>query len=211
MNNELNNNEEIKNEESNNKESINGDMQSEFEIQSEKELKEQLTKIENELSDYKDKFIRKVAEFENFKRRKDLEIQNLFEYSSENFVKKLLSIIDDFERSLNHINDAKDVDSIKQGINFVYEKFIKLLNEQGVRKIDSVGKIFDVHYHEALMQTKVDGAEPHQIIDEVEKGYMYKDRVIRHSKVVVNEDVEIENSINNFDDVESNSGEKNKE
>ena len=101
---------------------------------------------------------------------------------------KLLPVIDDFERSLIHIKDAKDVDSIKDGIKLVYDKLMKMLEDQGVKSIDAVGKPFDVHYHEAIMQRKAEDVEPHTVIDEFEKGYMYKDRVIRHTKVAVSED-----------------------
>ena len=63
-----------------------------------------------------------------------------------------------------------------------------MLDEQGVKKIESIGKPFDVHFHEAIMQKKADGVEPHTVLDEVEKGYIYKDRVIRHTKVIVSAD-----------------------
>ena len=159
------------------------------------ELTEELAKanqkvaqLENEVSDYKDKLLRKAAEFENYKRRTENEQLNLLKYAAESFIVKLLPIVDDFERSLLHLDNAKDVDSIKQGIKLVYEKLIKILTDQGVTKMDSVGKPFDVHFHEALMQRKADGVKPHTVLDEVEKGYIYKDRVIRHAKVVVSED-----------------------
>ncbi|MCL5030489.1 MAG: nucleotide exchange factor GrpE [Bacteroidetes bacterium] len=160
-----------------------------------KELSDELAKanqkisqLENEVSDYKDKLLRKAAEFENYKRRTENEQLNLLKYAAESFIVKLLPIVDDFERSLLHLDNAKDVDSIKQGIKLVYDKLIKILTDQGVTKIDSVGKPFDVHFHEALMQRKAEGVKPHTVLDEVEKGYIYKDRVIRHAKVVVSED-----------------------
>jgi molecular chaperone GrpE len=98
-------------------------------------------------------------------------------------------VIDDFERSIQHLKSAKDVVPLKEGINLVYEKLMKILNEQGIHKIQAVGKPFDVHLHEAILQRKEDGVDPHTVLDEVEKGYMYKDKVIRHSKVIVSEDV----------------------
>ncbi len=160
-----------------------------------KELTEQLEKanqkigqFENEISEYKDKLLRKAAEFENYKRRTENEQLNLLKYAAESFIVKILPIVDDFERSLLHIDNAKDIDSIKQGIKLVYDKLIKILNDQGVTKIDSIGKPFDVHFHEALMQRKADGVEQHTVLDEIEKGYIYKDKVIRHAKVVVSED-----------------------
>lgn len=149
---------------------------------------QKISQLENEVSDYKDKLLRKAAEFENYKRRTENEQLNLLKYAAESFIVKLLPIVDDFERSLLHLDNAKDVDSIKQGIKLVYDKLIKILTDQGVTKMDSVGKPFDVHFHEALMQRKAEGVKPHTVLDEVEKGYLYKDRVIRHAKVVVSED-----------------------
>jgi molecular chaperone GrpE len=151
-------------------------------------LEEKLKSAEQELENYKDRLLRKAAEFENYKRRVENDQLNLLKYAAESLIIKLLPVIDDFERSLVHIKDAKDVDSIKDGIKLVYDKLMKMLEDQGVKPIDAIGKPFDVHYHEAIMQRKVENAEPHTIIDEFEKGYMYKDRVIRHTKVAVSED-----------------------
>jgi len=151
-------------------------------------LEEKLKSTEEELENYKDRLLRKAAEFENYKRRVENDQFNLLKYAAESLIIKLLPVIDDFERSLVHINDAKDADSIKEGIKLVYDKLMKMLEDQGVRPIDAVGKPFDVHYHEAIMQRKADNVEPHTVIEEYEKGYIYKDRVIRHTKVAVSED-----------------------
>lgn len=151
-------------------------------------LEEKVRSLETEVENYKDKFLRKAAEFENFKRRNENDQLNLIKYAAESFIIKLLPIVDDFERSLVHIKDAKDFESIKNGISLVYDKLMKVLIEQGVKPIQAIGKPFDVHYHEAIMQKKVDNVEPHTIVEEFEKGYIYKDRVIRHSKVAVSED-----------------------
>jgi molecular chaperone GrpE len=156
--------------------------------ESKENLEEKLRNTEKELESYKDRFLRKAAEFENYKRRTENDQLNLFKYAAESFIVKLLPVIDDFERSLLHIKDAKDIDSVKDGIKLVYEKLMKMLENQGVKPIDAVGKLFDVHYHEAIMQKKADDVEPHTVLEEIEKGYMYKDRVIRHTKVAVSED-----------------------
>ncbi len=157
-------------------------------------LEEKLRITEKELETYKDRLLRKAAEFENYKRRTENDQLNLFKYAGETFIAKLLPVIDDFERSLFHIKDAKDVDSIKDGIKLVYDKLMKMLDDQGVKPIESIGKPFDVHYHEAIMQKKADNVEPHTVIEEFEKGYIYKDRVIRHTKVAVSEDNQAEQS-----------------
>jgi molecular chaperone GrpE len=150
-----------------------------------------IRELEDEVSDLKDKLLRRAAEFENYKRRTENDQLNLLKYAAESFIIKLLPVIDDFERSMQHIDNSKDAESIKTGLKLIYDKLMKVLDEQGVKKIDSVGQPFDVNFHEALMQRKADGdVAPHTVLDEIEKGYMYKDRVIRHAKVVVSEDDE---------------------
>ena len=149
-----------------------------------------IEELEKEVADLRDKLLRRAAEFENYKRRNENDQLNLIKYAAETFIIKLLPIIDDFERSLQHIDKSKDIDSLKSGLRLIYEKLVKVLDEQGVKKMESVGQPFDVNYHEALMQRKADDVAPHTVLDEIEKGYMYKDRVIRHAKVVVSEDQE---------------------
>jgi molecular chaperone GrpE len=152
------------------------------------EEENKIAELEKEVAELKDRFLRKAAEFENYKRRNENDQLNLIKYAAESFIIKLLPVIDDFERSLEHIDTAKSNEGLKEGIKLVYDKLMKVLDDQGVKKIDSVGKPFDVHYHEALLQRKDDKVEPHTVLEEVEKGYLYKDRVIRHSKVIVSED-----------------------
>jgi molecular chaperone GrpE len=145
-----------------------------------------IIELENQVEELKDRFLRKAAEFENYKRRTENDQLNLIKYAAESFIIKLLPIIDDFERSLGHIDSANE--ALKEGIKLVYDKLMKVLDDQGVKKIDVVGKPFDVNFHEALLQRKDDKAKPHTVLEELEKGYMYKDRVIRHAKVIVSED-----------------------
>jgi molecular chaperone GrpE len=149
---------------------------------------EKIKQLENEVEELKDKILRKSAEFENYKRRTENDQLNLLTYAAESFISKLLPIIDDFERSMKHIDSTNDIDSVKEGMGLIYDKFVKLLDEQGVKKMESKGKSFDVNYHEAVMQQKADNFPPHTVIDELECGYMYKDKVIRHAKVIVSED-----------------------
>ena len=150
----------------------------------------QIEKLENEVADLRDKLLRRAAEFENYKRRTENDQLNLLKYAAETFIIKLLPVVDDFERSLQHIDNSSDVESIKKGLMLIYDKLMKVLDEQGVKEIESVGQPFDVDFHEALMQRKAEDVAPHTVLDEIEKGYMYKDRVIRHAKVVVSEEQE---------------------
>ncbi len=169
---------------------------------------ERIEELEKEVQEYKDRLLRKAAEFENYKRRTENDQFNLLKYGAESFIAKLLPAADDFERSLKHMENAKDVDSIKKGIKLVYDKFMKVLSEQGVTKIEAVGKPFDVDYHEAMMQRKEEGAAPHTVLDEIETGYMYKDKVIRHSKVIVSEDSEHEATDRGNENANTNSEDK---
>lgn len=151
-------------------------------------LEEKITQLEQEVVEFKDKLLRKAAEFENYKRRTENDQLNLLTFAAESFIQKLLPVIDDFERSLGHVDEAQDITAIKQGLKLIYDKLMKVLDEQGVKKIESVGNPFDVDYHEALMQRPDDSVEPHTVLDEMEKGYTYKDKVIRHAKVIVSEE-----------------------
>jgi len=151
-------------------------------------LEEKINALEQELNKYKELALRKAAEFENYKRRTENDQLNLLKYAAESLIIKLLPTVDDLERSLEHMTEETDVQKIKEGIQLVYNKFVKTLDEQGVKKMESVGKPFSVEFHEALMQRADDSVPPHTVIDELETGYIFKERVIRHAKVIVSED-----------------------
>jgi molecular chaperone GrpE len=170
---------------------------------------EKISELETQVKELQDKFLRKVAEFENYKRRSENDQFNLITYGAESFIVKLLPVVDDFERSLQHIDSANNSDSIKEGIKLVYDKLIKVLDEQGVKKMESVGKPFNVDYHDALMQRKDENAEPHTVLEEIEPGYIYREKVIRHAKVIVSEDLSESNT--QSDEPNSNDELNNKE
>lgn len=182
-------NKEEPNEEINAEREENNEVPIEFETSNPSEnLEDKFELLEQEINRYKELALRKAAEFENYKRRTENDQLNLLKYAAESVIVKLLPTIDDLERSLEHMTEETDVEKIKEGIQLVYNKFVKTLDDQGVKKIESVGKPFSVEFHEALMQRADDSVPPHTVIDELETGYMYKDRVIRHAKVIVSED-----------------------
>jgi len=149
---------------------------------------EKIAELESQVKEWQDKFLRKAAEFENYKRRTENDQFNLINYAAESFITKLLPVIDDFERSLQHIDDDNSIDAVKKGIKLVYEKLLKVLDEQGVKKMQVEGQPFNVGYHDALMQKKDDSVPSHTVLEEIEKGYLYKDKVLRHAKVIVSEE-----------------------
>lgn len=175
-------------------ENLNPEIEPVEENQDEKEItvnpdaEGKIISLEAEVNKYKELVLRKAAEFENYKRRTENDQLNLLKYAAESLIIKLLPTIDDLDRSLLHFNEETDVQKIKEGVQLIYNKFLKTLDEQGVKRINSIGQPFNVDFHEALMTRADDSVPPHTVIDELETGYIYKDRVIRHAKVIVSED-----------------------
>jgi len=154
----------------------------------ENELKtalERISLLEKQHSELKDMMLRKAAEFENYKRRVENDQLNIINYAGEPIIRNMLQIYDDLERSLAHIKDEKSFESTKKGLQIVFEKFGKILFDQGIKKIEAKGAQFDVNLHEALMQKPDKDFAPHTVLEVIEPGYYYKDRLIRHAKVIV--------------------------
>ncbi len=145
---------------------------------------EHLAAIEAELSDVKDQLLRRTAEMDNMRRRHDGErIQLIFE-ANKRLVTDLLSTLDDLERTLSFVK-PEEKNHLATGVELVYKNCQKVLESYGVKVIESVGKHFDVHFHDALMEEVREDLEPGTITTEVQKGYMLNETVIRHAKVIV--------------------------
>lgn len=145
---------------------------------------EKLNVVEEELKQLKDNYIRKVAEFENYKKRTLKEKTELILNGSEKTVIAILPILDDFERAISDKSD--DPKAIKEGIQLIFNKFNKILESIGVNKIETEGKDFDVDYHEAVaMLPTPDDDKKGKVIDCVQTGYTLNNKVIRHAKVAV--------------------------
>lgn len=135
-----------------------------------------------------DKYIRLSAEFDNYRKRTLKEKIDLTKYASEEVIKDLLPVIDDLDRALENINNAKDIDAIKQGMELISNKFNDFLNQKGLKEIEARFKDFDMDYHEAVAKTPSPNDElKGKIVDVVQKGYLLNDKVIRYSKVVIGE------------------------
>ncbi len=157
-------------------------------------LKEKLAQLEQERDMFKDQLYRKAADYENFRRQKEREAAAFLKFAEEGIIKKLLPTLDDLERVIKNADkflaDNPDAKIYVDGVKFVQQKLLKTLEECGVTRIESLGKKFDVAYHEALTQMPKSDVEPETIVDEFEPGYMLHDKVIRHAKVVVAKEVE---------------------
>ena len=152
----------------------------------EKKLKKEIEKLKKETSHLKDKYLRTVAEFDNYKKRSERDFVNLIENANKNLFLELLPIIDDFERSLNSNSQKQDYKVLKQGFDLIYKKLVTVLEKQGLEPIDAIDTPFDPELHEALMQMENKDKDSNIVLEDVTKGYRLKDKIIRHSKVVVN-------------------------
>jgi molecular chaperone GrpE len=156
-------------------------------------LLERISELEEKNRELNDRLLRRAAEFENYKKRTENDQLNILKYSGKDIILKVLSVYDDLQRSLGHIDDVENSKSLKDGLILVTEKFTKILEELGVKKIEAEGNEFDFNLHEALMQQPDNSVEPNTVLKEIEPGYMYKDLVIKHSKVVVSVAAEDDN------------------
>jgi len=157
----------------------------------ESEQVEQLSReeqLEKECAEYKDKYIRLAAEFDNFRRRTLKEKADLIKSGGESIILGMLPVIDDLDRAVNAISTAQDVDSVKEGIDLILNKFQSFLKQNGVQEIDADSQEFDIDKHEAITKIPAPSEElKGKVVDLVQKGYIMHDKVIRYAKVVIGE------------------------
>lgn len=147
--------------------------------------KSELETANETIASLKDQLLRKAAEFENFKRRTEQNQMSFAKYASENVILGLLPVVDDLSRSLKSGKEKLENDPFYKGVELIVNKFTKLLESQGVKPIESVGKEFNVEYHDVMMQVPRTDVAANTIIEEIETGYFLFDKVIRHAKVIV--------------------------
>jgi molecular chaperone GrpE len=148
-------------------------------------LSTKIAELEKQAAQLKDQLLRKAAEFDNYKRRTENDFTSLTKFAGENIIVQLLPVLDYFNRSLKSIKDKTENDSFTKGIELIYAKFLKALEAHGLKTMDVIGKEFNVDFHDALMQMPRADVPPHTVLEEVDKGYLLFDKVIRHAKVVV--------------------------
>ncbi|MDO4994678.1 MAG: nucleotide exchange factor GrpE [Bacteroidales bacterium] len=148
----------------------------------------QLAKAENEIAELKDKYLRQAAEFDNYRKRVIKEKADLIKTGGERMATAILPILDDFERAHETMDKMEDVAAVKEGVQLIIEKFLKLLKQEGLEKMDVVGQPFDTDYHEAIAMVPGQPDEMRgKVLDCVQTGYKLNDKVIRHAKVAVAE------------------------
>jgi len=145
-------------------------------------------KSKREHDELQEKYLRLYSDFENFRRRTAKEKIDLIDYASENVIKEILPVVDDFERALHSMNEKSEIKGVFAGLTLIFNKLNKILEDKGLSEIECIGKEFDPDIHEAL--TKIPAPKKKlvgKVVDQIQKGYSLKGKVIRHSKVVVGE------------------------
>ncbi len=146
---------------------------------------EKIEKLEEKLADLEDKRMRQLAEFENFRKRSEKEKSQMFEIGAKTVVEKMLPVIDNFERGLLGVPEEEKDAPFVQGVELVYKQLLTAFDELGVKPIEAVGAEFDPNLHNAVMMVDDDTLESGMVAEEMQKGYLYKESVVRHSMVKV--------------------------
>lgn len=139
-----------------------------------------------EVADLNNRLLRVQADYDNFRRRSREEKEAAAKYRAQGFIEELLPALDNFERALSVKPESEEAKSLAQGLNMVYNQLQEALKKEGVTAIETVGQSFDPHLHQAVMQVEEEGFESNQVVEELQKGYKLKDRVLRPSMVKVN-------------------------
>lgn len=161
------------------------------EIKEEKHLKkskdkDKILELENKIKELEDKNIRVTAEMINSNRRKDEEVNRLLKYKDEEIINDLLSVIDNFERALSIKSDDENIKNYQKGFSMIYESFKNTLLKYDVKEIECLGLEFDPSCHQAVLTDHLEDKKENEIIEVMQKGYTYKDKVIRPAMVKVN-------------------------
>lgn len=162
--------------------------ENEVPLTEEEKLAQELEKANEQIEEQKDKYLRLSAEFDNYRKRTMKEKAELILNGGEKSISSILPIVDDFERALKNMETATDVAAVKEGVELIYNKFMSVLGQNGVKVIETKEQPLDTDYHEAIAVIPAPNeALKGKILDCVQTGYILNDKVIRHAKVVVGE------------------------
>ena len=142
-------------------------------------------KYKEKIEELEDRVKRQMAEFDNFRKRTEKEKAQMFETGAKSVVEKILPVVDNFERGLQSLKEGEDNGAFADGMNMVYKQLMTELENIGVKPIEAVGQEFNPDYHNAVMQVESEEYESGIVAQELQKGYMYRDSVVRHSMVAV--------------------------
>ncbi len=144
-------------------------------------------KKDEQIKDLNDRLLRNMAEFDNYRKRTEKEKNSMFTGGQASMLLNILPVVDDMERGLMALTEEEKTHSLGQGMEMIYKKLIKVLEDAGVTPIEAEGKPFDPAFHNAVMQQQSPDHQSGTVIKELQKGYMFKDQILRHSMVMVAE------------------------
>ena len=149
-------------------------------------FKKKKDKKDEQIEELQDRLKRQMAEFENFRKRTEKEKAQMFDMGAKTIIEKILPVVDNFERGLAAVPDEQKEDAFVTGMDKIYKQFITELENAGVKAIEALGKELNPELHNAVMQVEDESLESGVVAQELQKGYTYKDTVVRHSMVAVN-------------------------
>ena len=162
-----------------------------------KEMEARLESLEKEAKESYDRFLRVSAEFENYKKRAAREMNDFRKFANESFIKAMLPVVDNLDRAIeSSSNDDHAQNSVVEGVNMTLKEILKVFEQFNVKPFESLGKAFDPALHQAVMQEETDDHPENTILNELQKGYMMHDRLLRPAMVVVSKTTESENQEN---------------
>lgn len=162
--------------------------QEERELTAEEKLQQELDEANGKIAVLEDKYLRQVAEFDNYRKRTMKEKAELIKNGGERAIESILPVLDDFERALNNMSKDESSAEIMTGVELIYNKFVGILKQNGLQKIETDGAVFDTDFHEAIaMVPTPDENLKGKVLDCIQAGYTLNDKVIRHAKVAVGE------------------------
>ena len=147
--------------------------------------KDKKDKKDAEIEELKDRLVRQMAEFDNFRKRTEKEKSTMYEMGAKDIIERMLPVVDNFERGLASIPESEKNTAFAEGMEKIYKQFQKVLEDAGVKAIEAAGQPFDPNFHNAVMHVEDESLGENIVAEELQKGYMYRDSVVRHSMVKV--------------------------
>ena len=168
-----------------NAEAASGEISGEESVESSQSAEEGSSEENPELLQLKDKYLRTLAEYENFRKRSEKEKAQMFELGAKSIIEALLPVVDNFERALSHVQEEEKDSPFVKGIEGIYKQIQKMFADCNIQEIEALGKKFDPALHNAVMTEEEGDAEEDTITQDLQKGYTYRGNVVRHSMVKV--------------------------
>jgi len=153
-----------------------------------KKMREELERVKKEKEEYRELYLRTLADFDNYKKKMESEWRKTVDYSTERLIYELLPVLDNFKRAIEASENTQDVESLKKGIEMIYKQLIDILEKEGLKSFETIGLKFDPRIHEAVATVETKDVLPGTVVEELETGYFFKEKLLRPAKVSVSQE-----------------------